>query len=147
LLISSNDDTESTESYGGYDSELDPDGDMRMYDYVDKLDGVDLHRDVDMDSDGDDEEEEDKKKQDEEEEEEEVDDNAEESKDEDDGKEHRTIGYEEMVRPSADDVDSMVDDQPIVRPEQCQEMQEHTPRPQPLAHAPRPQTPDPRPRP
>jgi len=139
VSISSDDDTDSTESDGEYDSELDPDVDMRMEDDVDAPDGVDLDGDVDMERDGDDEEEEDEKKEDEEEEE--VD------EDEDDGKEPRTIGQGEMVNTSADDVDTMVDDQPIVLPEQCQEMREHTPRPQPPAPAPRPQTPDPRPRP
>jgi hypothetical protein len=49
-----------------------------------------------------------------------------------------------MVNTSADDVDTMVDDQPIVLPEQGQEMSE--PRPQRPAPAPRPQTPEPRPR-
>jgi hypothetical protein len=52
-----------------------------------------------------------------------------------------------MVNTLADDVDTMVDDQPIVLPEQGQDMREHTPRPQPPAPAPRPQTPEPRPRP
>jgi hypothetical protein len=139
VSISSDDDTDSTESDGEYDSELDPDVDMRMEDDVDAPEGVDLDGDVDMERDGDDEEEEDEKKEDEEEEE--VD------EDEDDGKEPRTIGQGEMVNTSADDVDTMVDDQPIVLPEQCQEMREHTPRPQPPAPAPRPQTPDPGPRP
>jgi len=37
-----------------------------------------------------------------------------------------------MVNTSADDVDTMVDDEPIVLPEQGQETREHTPRPQPL---------------
>jgi hypothetical protein len=114
--------------------------DMRMEDDVDAPDGVDLDGDMDMERDGDDEEE------DEEEEDEEKED-EEEDKDEDDGKEPRTIGQGEMVNTSADDVDTMVDDQPIVLPEQCQEMREHTPRPQPPAPAPRPQTPDPGPRP
>jgi len=50
-----------------------------------------------------------------------------------------------MVNTSADDVDTMVDDQPIVLPEQGKEMRE--PRPQPPAPAPRPQTPEPRPPP
>jgi hypothetical protein len=76
-----------------------------------------------------------------------VDEDEEEDKDDDDGKEPRTIGQGEMVNTLADDVDTMVDDQPIALPEQCQEMREHTPRPQPPALAPRPQTPDPRPRP
>jgi len=98
-----------------------------------------------MERDGDDEKEEDEKKEDEEEEE--VDEDEEEDKDEDDGKEPRTIGQGEIVNTSADDVDIMVDDQPIVLPEQCQEMRKHTPWPQPPASAPRPQIPDSRPRP
>jgi len=145
VSISSDDDTDSTKSDGEYDSELDPDVDMRMEDDVDAPDGVNLDGDVDMERDGDDVEEEDEKKEDEEEEV--VDEDEEEDKDEDDGKEPRTIGQGEMVNTSADDVDTMVEDQPIVLPEQCQEMSEHTPRPQRPAPAPRPQTPDPRPRP
>jgi hypothetical protein len=145
VSISSDDDTDCTESDGEYDSELDPDLDMRMEDDVDAPDGVDLDGDVDMERDGDDEEGEDEKKEDEEEEV--VDEDQVEDKDEDDGKEPRTIGQGEMVNSSADDVETMVDDQPIVLPEQCQVMREHTPRPQPPAPAPRPQTPDPRPRP
>jgi len=145
VSISSDDDTDSTEADGEYDSELDPVLDMRMEDDVDAPDGVDLDSDVDMERDGDDEEEEDETKEDEEEEV--VDEDEEEDNDEDDGKEPRTIGQGEMVNTSADDVDTMVDDQPIVLPKQCQEMREHTPRPQPPAPAPQPQTPDPRPRP
>jgi len=57
------------------------------------------------------------------------------------------IGQEEMVNTSADDADTMVDDQPTVRPAQGQKMREHTPRPQPPAPAPRPPTPEPCPRP
>jgi len=67
----------------------------------------------------------------------------EEEENEHDRKEPRTIGQGEMVNTSADDVDTMVDDQPIVLPEQGQEMCEYTPRPQ----TPRPETPEPRPRP
>jgi hypothetical protein len=100
---------------------------------------------VDMERAGDDEEEEDETKEDEEEEE--VDEDEEEDKDEDDGKELQTIAQGEIVNTSADDVDTMVDDQRIVLPEQFPEMREHTPRPQCPAPAPRPQTPDPRPRP
>jgi len=124
------------------------------------MDGVDSDSDVDMERDGDheeeeDEEEENEKKEDEEEEEEEEEEekkeeeeeDEEEDKDEDDGKEPRTIGQGEMVNASADDVDTMVDDQPIVLPEQGQEMHKHTPRTQPPARAPRPPTPDPHPRP
>ena len=69
-----------------------------------------------MERDGDDEEEEDAKEEDEDEEEEDKDED--EDEDVDDGKEPRTIGHGEMVNTSADNVDTMVDDQPIVRPEQ-----------------------------
>ena len=140
MSISSDDDSDFTESNGNYYLELDVD--MCLEDDVDAPDGVDINGDVDMErdgEDGEDEEEEDER------EEEVVDDDEEE--DEDNGKEPRTIGQGEMVNTSADDVDTMVDDQPIVLPEQCQEMREHTPRPQPPAPAPRPQTPDPGPRP
>ena len=58
-----------------------------------------------------------------------------------------TIGQGEMINTSADDADTMGDDQPIVLPEQGQGMREHTPRPQHPAHAPRPQTLEPCPRP
>jgi len=76
-----------------------------------------------------------------------VDEDEEEDKDEDDGKEPRIIGEGEIANTSADDVDTIVYDEPIMLPEQGQEMREHTPRPQPLAPAPRPQTPEPHPRP
>ena len=36
-----------------------------------------------------------------------------------------------------DNVDTMVDDQPIVLPEQGQEIGDHTPKPHPMAPAPR----------
>ena len=52
-----------------------------------------------------------------------------------------------MVNTSPHDVDTMVDHQPIVLPEQGQEIREHTPWPQRLAPAPRLQTPEPRPEP
>jgi len=52
-----------------------------------------------------------------------------------------------MVNTSADDADTMVDDEPTVLPEQGQEMRGHTPRPQPPAPAPRPHTLEPPPRP
>jgi len=51
-----------------------------------------------------------------------------------------------MVNISADDVDTMVDDEPIMLPEQGQQMREHPPGPQPPAPAPWPQTSEPRPR-
>jgi hypothetical protein len=52
-----------------------------------------------------------------------------------------------MVNTSADDVDTMVDNQAIVLPEQGQEMREYTPRPQPPAPTQRPQAPAPHPPP
>jgi len=55
---------------------------------------------------------------------------------EDDGKEPQTISQGEMVNTSADDVDTMVDNQPLVLPEQGQKMSDHTPWPQPTASAP-----------
>jgi len=119
---------------------------MCMEDDVDAPDGVDLDGDVDMERDGDDDEQKDEEKEDEEVVEEE-DEDEEEDQDEDDGKERRTLGQAEMVTKSAEDIDNMVDDQPIVLPEQGQEMREHTPRPQPPAPAPRPQTPEPHPQP
>jgi hypothetical protein len=76
-----------------------------------------------------------------------VDEDEEEDQDEDDGKDPRMIGQEEMANTSPANVDTMVDGQPIVPPELCQEMREYTPRPQPPVPAPRPQNPDPRPRP
>ena len=52
--ISSDDDIDSTQSDGEYDSELDPDVDMRMEDNVDAPESIDLDGDVDMGRDGDD---------------------------------------------------------------------------------------------
>ena len=52
-----------------------------------------------------------------------------------------------MVNTWADDVDTMVDDQPMIIPGQGEEMREHTPRPQPPQPAPQPQTLEPRPPP
>jgi hypothetical protein len=74
----------------------------------------------------DDEEEENEEEQDEEEEEEEEEDGEE---DEDDGKEPRTIRQGGMANTSPDNVDTMVDDQPIVLPEQRQQMRKHNPQP------------------
>jgi hypothetical protein len=69
-----------------------------------------------MERDRDDDVEEDEEEEDEQKEDEEED------KDEDDGKEPRTIGQREMVNTSADDADTMVDNEPTVLPEQGQEM-------------------------
>jgi hypothetical protein len=136
---------------GEYASELDPDVDMRMEDDVDAPDSVDLDHDVDMKRDGEDDEDEDDEGEDEEKEDEEVveeeDEHEEEDKDEDDGKQHQKIGQGEIVFSLADDVDTMVDNQPIVLPGYGQEMREHTSRPQLLACATQLQTPAPRPQP
>ena len=107
-----------------------------MEDDVDAPDSVDLDGDVDVGRDSDDQVEEDKQEEDEEEEEE-----------EDDGKEPRAIGQGEMVITSADDADTMVDDDSTVVPEQGQEMREHTPWAQPTVPALRPHTPEPPPPP
>jgi len=121
--------------------------DMRKEDDVGAPDDVDFDDDVDIKQDSDDHEEEDEAEEDEEEEDEdEVEDkNEEEHNNEDDGKEPWTIGQDEIVNTSADDVDTMVDDQPIMVLEQCQELRDYTPLPQPLVPALRPQTLDPRP--
>jgi len=110
---------------------------MCVEDDVDAPDGVAIDGDVDNERDDEDEEDE--------EEEEVVDEDEEE--DEDNGKEPRTIGQGEMVNTSADDADTMVDNELTVLLEQGDEMSEHTPRPQPLAPVPRLQTPEPPPRP
>jgi len=121
VSMSSDDDTDSTEqSDSKYDSEHDSDVDMRMENDVDAPDGVELDGDVDMARDGDAEEEEDE----EEENEEEVD----EDEEEDDGKEPRTIGQGEMDKLFVDDVDAMVDNQPIMLPKHGQKVREHTSR-------------------
>jgi hypothetical protein len=78
---------------------------------------------------------------------EEEDEDEEEDKDEDDCKQSRTIAQGEMVNTSADDADTMVDNEPTLRPEQCQEMREHTTWPQPLPYALQPQIPEPSSRP
>jgi hypothetical protein len=133
VSIPSDDDTNSTkQSDSESESEHVSDVDMHMEDDVEALDGLDLDGNVDMDRDGDNKEEEDEEEEHQEQEEDE---------NENDGKEPRTIGQGEMVNTSADNVDAMVDDQPIVPPEQGQEMCEHTPLPQPRASAPRPHIP------
>jgi len=113
-----------------------------MEDDGDAPDGVDIDGDVDMQRDGEDEEVEDEQ---DEKEEEGMDENEE--VDEDNGKEPRTIGQGKLVNTSADDADTMVDDEPTVLPDQGHEMQGHTPRPQPPAPAPCQLTPEPPPRP
>jgi len=68
-----------------------------------------------------------------------------EDEDEDNGKEPQTIGQGEMVNTLADHANTMVDNQPTVLPEQCQEMCEPTPWPQHQTSAQWHQTPDPPP--
>ena len=107
---------------------------------MDAPDGIDLDGNVDMERDCDDDEKEAEEVEDEEKEDEEED------KDEDDGKEPRTIGQGAMIYTSADDADTIVDDERTVIPEhgqeteQGQQMLEHTPWSEPLAPALRPQT-------
>jgi len=110
MSISSEDDTDFTESDGEYDSELEVD--IYMEDNVHTPDCFDIDGDVDMErdgEDGEDEEEEDEK------EEEVVDEDEEE--DEDNGKEPRMIDQGGMESTWADVVDTMVDDEPTVLPE------------------------------
>jgi hypothetical protein len=118
---------------------------MLMEDNMDTTERVDFDGDVDMDmnininqendewdadADYDDEEEEETEEEDEDEEE---------DKDQDDSKEPWTIAQREMVNTLADDVDTMVDHQPIQIPEQGHEMCYHNPGPQPLVPALQPQ--------
>jgi len=146
VSISSDDDTDCAELDGEYDSERDSHVDMRMEDDVDAPESVDVDGDVDMERDSEDEEdaeEEDKK------EEEVVNEDEEEAEDEDEnnGKEPRTIGHGVMLNSSADNADTMRDNEPTVLPEQGQDIRGHTPWPQSVVTAPRPQTPEPHPRP
>jgi hypothetical protein len=137
VSISADDDTDSTESDSKYDSVRDSDVDMRMDDDVDAQDSVDLDGDVDMDRDGEDEEDDEKEDQ----KDEVVVDKAEkEDEDKDNDNEPQTIRQREMLNMSADDSDTMEDDQATMLPEQGQEMHEHTPQLRPPADATWPQT-------
>jgi len=139
--IPSADDTDTTEgSKRKYNPERDSDVDMPLEDDVDAPCGVELGSDVDMERDIDDEEEDEVEEDEEEEAEEEEDEDVEEDEGEDDGKEPWTIGQGEMVNTSADDVDTIVDNQHIVLPEQRQAMRRHNTLPQPPAPAPWPHT-------
>jgi len=131
VSISSHDDTYSVWFDSEYDSEQERALVSCLQDDVDAPDDVDVDGYVDMERDGDIEEEEDEEKEDDEKQEKEPGENEEDVKDEDDSKEPQTIGQGEKLNTSADDVDTKVDDQPIVRPEQGQKMHGHTPRPQP----------------
>jgi len=137
--IPSHEDTDSINVLDGqYDSEHDSDVDIHMEDDVDAPYHIDLDGNVDMEWDGDHEDEEDEEAEDEDEEEDEH---------EHDDKEPWSIGQGDMVHTSADDVQSMVNDQPTMLPEQGQAMCEDSPRPQPPAPTPWAQTPEPLPRP
>jgi len=116
-----------------------------MQNDVNALDGIDLNGDMNLErhSDNEDEDNEPEEDQKEEDEHEKEDEHEHEHEDEDDGKEHRTICQGEMVYTLADDVDTMIDCQPILLPEQGQTMREHTPCPQPPAPAPWQQSPEP----
>jgi hypothetical protein len=149
VSISSDDNTDSSESDGKNDSECDPDDHIRTDDDVDTPDNIYLNGNVDIERDGDndeekDEEEVDGKRQDKEEEDEKMDEYEEEDQKEDDGKVPQTIGQRGMVITLADAGDTMVGDQPIVICNLAQAMRVYTPRPQPGVPAPWPQTPDPR---
>ena len=146
MSISSGDDADSNKkSDSEYYSEHNCVVDMCMEDDVDTTDGIDLDGDVVMDRDSNNDEEEDEEEEDEEKEDKEEVEEEDENENEDGGKEPRTIGQGEMVDTSADDVDAIVDNKPIVLPGQGQEMRMHTPRPEPLAPAQWPQTPEPPP--
>ena len=125
--MSSNDDTDSTEES---DSKSDAEHDSYVYmsieDHVDAPYYVNLDSNVDMEWDGDNEEEEDEEEKEEQEEDEDEDQNEDEDGDENDDKELRKIGQGEMVNTSADNVDTMVDEEPTGLSEKCQGMPEYT---------------------
>jgi hypothetical protein len=126
-----------------YDSGHYADVDMRMEDDVDAACSIDLDGDTAMERDCHHARE--KYEDDEDEEEndwEEEDEDEVEDEDQDDGKEPWTIGHREMVNTSADDINTAVDNQPIVLPDQGQQMIQYTPQPQPPARAPWPRTPE-----
>jgi hypothetical protein len=113
VSTSSYDDTDCTEdSVSEFDSELDLFVNMRVQDDQNAPDRIDFDGNVDMEREFDDEVEEDELEEDEEAEDE----------DEEDAKEPQTIGQGELENASADDVDTMVDDQPTVLLEQGQVM-------------------------
>ena len=112
---------------------------------------IHLDGDVDTERDGVDENKENEEEEDEEEEEEEEkeeegeDEDEKEDDDEVEGKDPWMIGQGEMVHTLADNVDTIIDDQPMVHPEYRQEIREHTPQPRPPATAPLPHAPEPGP--
>jgi hypothetical protein len=126
--IASDDDTHwRKESDGKNNLEHNSVRDIPMQDDMVTVDGVDVDCDVHMEIDAaneeaedeeeEDEKEEDKEKDNEQDDEEENEHEEEENEDEDDGNEPRMIDQREMVIISTDNLDTMVDDQPIVLPE------------------------------
>jgi hypothetical protein len=87
---------------------------MGMQDDVETPDGIDLDDNVNMEIVGDNADEEDEEKDDEEEEED--DEDEVEDEDADDGEEPQIIGQGEMVNTLADNVDTIVADEPIMLP-------------------------------
>jgi hypothetical protein len=73
--------------------------------------------------------------------------NENEDENKDDGQEPQMVGQGEIVNTSADDVDLMVDNQPIILPAQCKEMCKDSLQHQPLAAGPWPLSREPHPGP
>ena len=101
------------------DSEYNSDVDICMEDNMEATDGIDLDGHVNIERDSDDEDEEGEAEEGEEKQDEVEEDDDDE--DEDDGKDPWTIGQGEMENTSADDVDTIVDDQILLLPEQLQD--------------------------
>jgi hypothetical protein len=124
VSISAADHTESTEKTDReYHTEYYCTVHIRMPEGVHVLDGIVLDSDVDREWDIDDDNQEDEEEEDEGEENK----DEEEDEDEDDGKEPQMIGQGKMVNTTPDDVDSKVDDQPIVLSEKGQNIHDRTP--------------------
>jgi C1A family cysteine protease len=111
----------SKESECEYDSTPYSDVDMHMQDDLDPPDGGELDGNFDTGQVTAD------KTEEVEEEEEEMAQHENEGEDDDNGKEPQTIGQAGMVNTSAENVGNWVDDQPILLPEQGQEMYKHSP--------------------
>jgi hypothetical protein len=150
IIIRSNEHNNSTDgSDGEYDSEHDYDVNLCIGDIVDTPDSVDLDGDGDMEINSHDDDEENAEVQDveQEDENEEENEDKEEDENEDDHNKPLTFIQGEMIHTSANTVDTLLDNQPIVLPEQVQEIWEHTPSAQPPVTALWLQTPEPRKRP
>jgi hypothetical protein len=117
--MSTDDNTNCTQELDSKcDSWQDSDVDMQIEHNLAALYGADLDCTMDMARYSENKVEEDKEEEDEQEEdEEEWDEDMKDDEEKDDGKEPTMIGQGEMVNTAADNVKTMVDDQPIVRPE------------------------------